>query len=221
MVSTQYKKLLIWGADGHCKVLEEFIDQLGYKLVSVFDNDTTKLSPFPEIPIYFGYEGLKAWLEENNNDSYYSLVAIGGTNGKVRVEILEYLSSKAIAPIVVIHPTAFVARSAIIGEGCQVLANSSVSVNVKMGVSCIINTSASVDHECELGDGVHVAPGAILDGCVTVDNYSFIGSGAVVLPRIHVGKNVIVGAGSIVTKDIPDGKVVYGNPAKIIRDNTQ
>ena len=35
-----------------------------------------------------------------------------------------------------------------------------------------------------------------------------------------VGKSVLIGAGSIVVKDIPDNVKAYGNPCKVIRENT-
>lgn len=45
-----------------------------------------------------------------------------------------------------------------------------------------------------------------------------IGANATLLPGIVVGRNSLVGAGSVVTKDVPDGKVVFGNPAQIVKD---
>jgi acetyltransferase-like isoleucine patch superfamily enzyme len=45
-----------------------------------------------------------------------------------------------------------------------------------------------------------------------------IGAAATVLPRINIAENVIVGAGAVVTKDLPANCIVYGNPAKIIKE---
>jgi len=46
---------------------------------------------------------------------------------------------------------------------------------------------------------------------------SIIGSNVTILP-VTIGENVQVGAGSVVTKDIPNNSVVYGNPARIIKE---
>ena len=46
---------------------------------------------------------------------------------------------------------------------------------------------------------------------------SVIGSNVTILP-VTIGENVQVGAGSVVTKDIPSNSVVYGNPARIIKE---
>lgn len=217
---TQRKKnLVIWGASGHAKVLNEFMGRIGYQVIAVFDNNPEVLSPIASLSIYHKEEGFNEWLAQRPDGEVAGLVAIGGANGQARLDIQRYLVSHQIEPVTAIHPTAFVAESARVGSGSHVLANATVCVDVEIAEACIINTATSIDHECVLGKGVHVAPGAVLTGCITVGDFSFIGAGAVVLPRINIGCNVIIGAGSVVTRDIPDGKVVYGNPAKIVRDN--
>lgn len=55
---------------------------------------------------------------------------------------------------------------------------------------------------------------------VTIGNNVWIGGGAIILPGVTIGDNVVIGAGSVVTKDIPSNKIAYGNPCKVVRDNT-
>ncbi|RJP24585.1 MAG: acetyltransferase [Candidatus Abyssobacteria bacterium SURF_5] len=209
------KKIVLWGATGQAVVLEEFLPLLGYRIISVFDNDASARSPFPNVPIYYGMSGFKEWKARNNSKDVYCLVAIGGPNGKDRLEIQNFLEKQGLISVVAVHPKAFVASTVKIGAGTQVLANSAICARASLGLSAIVNTSASIDHECVIGDGVHVGPGATLAGCVWVGNCSFIGAGAVVLPRIRIGERSIIGAGSIVTKDIPDDTVAFGVPAEI------
>ena len=55
---------------------------------------------------------------------------------------------------------------------------------------------------------------------VIIGNNVWIGGGAIILPGVTIGDNVVIGAGSVVTKDIPSNKIAYGNPCRIIRDNS-
>lgn len=214
------KPIIFWGASGHARVLREFIGELGYELVALFDNDESATSPFPDVRLYYGPAGFSEWKEGRMSTGTACLVAIGAARCRDRLEIQRFLQDEGIEPIIAVHPTAFVADSVKLSKGCQVLAGTCLCADVVLGEACIINTASSVDHECRLGEGVFVAPGATLAGCVTVGDRTLIGAGAVVLPWIKIGSDVIIGAGSVVTRDIPDGKIAYGNPARVRRDSS-
>jgi sugar O-acyltransferase (sialic acid O-acetyltransferase NeuD family) len=214
------KPIIFWGATGQARVLREFIGSTGYELVALFDNNQSASSPFAEIPLFYGIVGFMSWKQSCSHANVAGLVAIGGSSGQARLEIQRFLEQQGIQPARAVHPTAFVASSAVLGPGSQVLAQAAVCADARLGAACIVNTKASVDHETTLGDGVHVAPGATIAGCVTVGDDTLIGAGAIILPRIRIGRHVIVGAGAVVTKDVPDGTVVYGNPARIQRDTS-
>ena len=216
------KKIVIWGASGHAKVLQEFLGQIGYELIALFDNDPNTVSPFPNVPLYHGTDGFMRWKgQQRHPDKIRCVVAIGGSHGYSRLKIQRYLRSQGLIPVMIAHPASYIANTTRSGPGSQILAGSVIGVDVKMGDACIVNTSASIDHECHLGDGVHIAPGATIAGCVSIGDFSFIGAGAAVLPRVRIGNRCIIGAGSIVTRDIPDGVVAYGNPARVVRNNSE
>lgn len=209
------KSLIVWGGTGQSVVLEEFLSGQDYIIEAIVDNNENCQSPFNDIPVLHGMSGLDQFLENNLDKNFHCVVAIGGKHGKDRFEIQRSLANKGLKVVTSIHPHSFIAKNATIGEGSQILANSSVCARATIGDACIINTNASVDHECKIGNGVHIGPGANLAGCITVGDYSFIGTGATILPWITIGKNVIVGAGAVVTKNIPDNCTVVGIPAKI------
>lgn len=211
------KSLIIWGASGHAKVLREITCAPEYTLVAVFDNNENIINPFNDTPLYIGEQGFSRWRSENNRSSVVALVAIGGSRGKDRLEIQGLLAASGFPSLTSIHPRAYVAGSAKLGVGCQILANAAVGVDALLGDTCIVNTSASVDHECVLGHGVHIAPGAHLAGLIEIGDFSFVGVGASILPRIKIGRNCIIGAGAVVTKNLPDNVVAYGNPARIVK----
>ena len=154
------------------------------------------------------------WLEENCVRLAGFAVAIGGDHGFERLAVAGKLSSFGLDALTLVHERAWVADTALLGDGCQILAMAAISEEARLGRQCIVNTNASVDHECVLGAGVHVMPGATLAGCVKVGDCAMIGSGATVLPHITIGADAVIGAGAVVTRDVREGEIVVGVPAR-------
>ena len=165
-------KMILWGATGQARVLRECMAHAGHDVVAVFDNDPTVECPFPGVPLFVGRAGFERWRERQADFSGMGfLVAIGGEMGRDRLEIQEWLGGEGLSPLTAVHPRAFVAADARVGEGSQILAQAAVCVEATIGRACIVNTGATIDHECVLGDGVHVAPGAHLAGCVEIGRF--------------------------------------------------
>ncbi len=213
----EYTDYILWGSAGHAKVLAEVIELHGGKVIALFDNNNNAVSAIKGVPVYYGEATFRKWIKDCKKDSKVAgLVAIGGGRGFDRLSIYKLFRENNINIDTLIHPKAVVSITAMIGSGCQILANSVVAVDVKIGEAGIVNHNASVDHECVLGNGVHIAPGATLCGCVIVEDGAFIGAGAVVLPRVKIGANSVIGAGAVVIKDVEPSVVDVGNPARII-----
>ena len=213
-------EVVFWGATGQAKVLNEAISRTDLRLIALVDNHDVA-SPFPGVPVLKGAIELDAWLEKRSSGKdLLAAIAIGGARGRDRLELMDLLQERGMTPLTIVHRTAFVADSAQMGDGCQILALAAVCTHVQLGKAVIVNTGASVDHDCVIGSGAHLAPGARLAGEVTVGNHTFIGTGAIVLPHIHIGEDVIVGAGAVVTRSVPSGATVIGNPARIRQSNT-
>lgn len=212
-------KVLLWGGTGQAKVNRPIIEHGGRKVVAVFDDTIGLASPFPDIEIYCGWYGFTKWISKQKNRAEIGFcISIANPHGRVRLKFQEKLMEEGLTPISVVHPRAIIADNVQIGKGVQIMAGAVIQPEVKIGDQCIINTNASVDHEDVLEDGVEVGPGATLCGNVHVEINGWIAAGAVVLPRIRIGHDALVGSGSVVTKDVPSNTVVYGSPAKKIRE---
>ncbi|MEN4006851.1 MAG: hypothetical protein PQ964_05815 [Methanobacteriaceae archaeon] len=147
------KEMIFWGATGQAKVLRECMKDAMMRLIALFDNNENLVSPFADVPLYFGKKGFEDWITKRaTSDSVGFLVAIGGDKGKDRIEIQEYLESYGLVALLAKHSTAFIADNVKIGAGSQVLANSTVCVETIIGRGCIMNTGAIVDHECRIAN---------------------------------------------------------------------
>ncbi len=206
--------VLLWGALGQAKVLRPILEAAGHAVCAVYDRDPGLTPPFDDIPFMTGEPALKAWLADHGGEDWAFAVSIGGVFGSDRCAIAETLAAEGLRPLTAVHSRAWVADSARLHDGCQVMAMAAISEDAVLGRQCIVNTSASVDHECVLGDGVHAMPGATLAGCVTVGDFATIGSNATVLPRISIGAGAMIGAGAVVTHDVARDTLVAGVPAR-------
>ena len=212
------KRYVLWGSAGYAKVLAALILLSGGRVVALFDNNPEVDSVLSSVPLHIGMDGFERWINNaQNRHELYGLVAIGGARGRDRVAIQKLFKANGLRVDLLVHPKASVCDTASIGAGTQILSQSLIAADVRIGEGCIINHGASVAHESLLGDGVHIASGATLCGCVTVGDNVMIGANAVVLPRIVIGSDTIVGAGAVVTRDLPIGVIAVGNPARIVK----
>ncbi len=196
------KDLYILGAGGHSKVIIEIAEDLGYKIISILDDN-------PTVENIFQYKVFPS--SDNSTISENVFLAVGNNINRKKI------ASKFTAPeLNLIHPSAVVSKRTIFGYGNAVMAGVVINSSVKIGNHCIINTSASIDHDCEIDDFVHISPNASLAGNVRVMEGAHVGIGATVKQDITIGKWSVVGAGAVVINDVPNNAVVVGNPARLL-----
>lgn len=218
-VIVAHERLVIWGASDQCRVNYWILKQLGCRVEALIDDTPNKHSPFDDVPIYAGELGLDAFLKASDFGGLGFVVAIGNPFGHVRMKLHRLMKEKGLSPVSFADPTALICKTAVHGEGLQVMPAAIVHGDVKIGDQCIINTRALVEHDCVLKDGVEIGPGAVLCGRVHVGENSWIGANATIRPRVIIGDNSIIGAGAVVVADIPSNVVVVGVPARVTREN--
>ena len=110
-----------------------------------------------------------------------------------------------------VHPTAFIAKGAV------VLGDVTLGEEASVWFNAVLH--ADEGFPTTLGEGVTVGHGAIVHGCTVEDN-ALIGMAGVVMNGAVVGRDSIVGVGAVVTEGahIPPRSLVLGVPGKVIRE---
>ncbi len=207
------EKIFVFGASGHAKVVIDIIERQGlYDIAFLVDDD-----PVLKGTDFYGYHviGGKQELVDTRDKISSGIVAIG--SNRARIAVAQWLSDNGYDLVSAVHPSAQLARGAIIGLGTVVMAGAVVNSDTSIGNIVIINTKSSIDHDSIIGDGVHIAPGVTLCGTVNIGSGTFICAGATIIPNLTIGGNVIIGAASTVIRDIPDNVTVVGSPAKVVK----
>lgn len=112
-----------------------------------------------------------------------------------------------------VHPTCTVARSATIGTGTIIMANTVINPNAQIGKFCTFQSNALIGHDAKIGNYNFIAAHAIVAN-LTMGNRNFIGINASTNNYITIGDDCFVAMGANVIKSIESGIKVMGNPAK-------
>ena len=118
-----------------------------------------------------------------------------------------------------IHPEATVCRSASLGYGTIVLAQSVINSNVKIGNHNIILSGSIIEHDTEIGNHNFMAAHSCIGSGIKIGNYNFLGLNATYRTFVEIGNNNIIGMSSVVLHSIGNDLVLAGNPARILRRN--
>jgi len=199
---------VLWGASGHAKVvLDVCCSQGSFDSIVFIDDRYEEIgASFMLCPVLGGPEKLPSLC------GCSFLISIGKNAHRARCYAAAV--SHGLAPTTLVHRTAIIAPSAVVGSGTVVMPRVVINACAQIGKNCILNTASVVEHDCRIGDHVHLSPGVLLGGCVTVHSFAHVGIGAIVLPGVEIGESAIIGAGAVVLHPVPPGATFVGVPAR-------
>src|SRR3989441_8911235 len=158
-----------------------------------------------------------------------------GESGKIgvdsqntaRARLMPLFSFEGKSPRV--HPSAFVAATAVLVGDVTIEENASVWYNAVLRADfapIVVRRGANVQdcavvhvtpaHAVEIGAGATVGHTCLVHGA-TIAEEALVGNGSTVLDGSRIGARAMVAAGSLVTPgtEIPDGMLAIGAPAKV------
>ena len=166
-LSFDMSKLLILGAGQYGNVAKEIAESTGlYENISFLDDRSSVA-----IGLMNDYD---KFLAEYEN----AVVAIG--NPEKRLKFIGKLIDAGYNVPTLIHPTAYVSPTAIIGNGCFIEPMAVVHTEATIGMGCIISAGVIVNHNSVIGNGCHIDCGSIVGARTIIKDNTKVEYGQIV-----------------------------------------
>lgn len=155
------------------------------------------------------------WVDElaEHAGDWSAVCAIGSPD---RHAYVSQVAALGISFATVRHPSAVIAPTARLGEGCIVGPGVVVGAHTEVADHVILNRGVLVGHHTTIGRCVTLSPAANVAGCAQIGERAYLGMGATVIDRRNVGAEALVAAGAVVVRDVPEGARVQGVPARAV-----
>lgn len=196
------RKIVIFGAGGHAKVIADIALKNGFEIEGFLDDNCAGAT-------VVGYPVLGK-IDDcvKYKDTCSFVIGIG--NNSVRKMIFEKYSDYDYPTL--IHPTASIGIETKIGKGTVVMPFVVVNACAEIGEFSVLNSASVIEHDCRVGDFCLVAPNATLCGVSQIGNMVWMGAGSAVNPTVKICDGVTVGSGGVVVKDITESGTYVGVP---------
>jgi len=208
-------KLMIYGASGLAK---EIFDTINQNYQDRWD-EIIFIDDFQNNIFLFGNRiiSFSKLLDEYKLSLVEAIVGIG--EPFYRDLLAKKILSNSLQLVSIVHPTAVVSRSALIGNGSYIGPFSFISSNTTISDNVVIQPHAMVGHDVEIGNSSVIGPNSAIAGNCIVGERTYIGMNACIEQKRSIGNDVIIGMSSCVTRDIPSEMIAMGYPARVIGKN--
>jgi sugar O-acyltransferase (sialic acid O-acetyltransferase NeuD family) len=211
------ENIVLIGSSGHARVIIDIIERQGrYRIAGLIDS----FRAIGEMTFDYAVLGAETDLPALSAAHHLQgcLVAIGDNFVRERVVRTVRNLLPQLPFVTAIHPAAIIGRDSVIGPGTVVMAGAIINPAARIGESCIVNTRASLDHDCLMEAFSSLAPGVTTGGGCRIGSGAAVGIGATLRHGINIGNHSLIGAGAVVLDDVAANSIVYGVPARKVRD---
>lgn len=210
------KEVIIIGSAGHSKVIIDIFEKNNWKIWGFLDVYRAIGEETKGYKVIGKEDNLKEISKDYPHASYFIAIGDNWIRQKVRNKIYSFFPEATFANA--IHPNATIGNNVSLGVGIAIMAGAVINSGSTIEDFTIINTRASLDHDGKLSKFSSLAPNAVTGGNVTIGECSAVSIGATVKHGVTIGNHTVVGASALLLNDCGDNEVVYGIPAKKVRN---
>ncbi len=148
----------------------------------------------------------------------FFVIGIGAP--KIKKNIIKTLEARGAQFLSFVHHSSISGFNIYLGRGCVLCPYSILTCDVKLEDYVTVNCFSDVGHDATISSFTTLSCHVDITGYVKVGKEVLLGSHSCVLPGVEIEDNAIVGAGSIVVHRVKKGTTVFGNPAKVLFNNS-
>lgn len=152
-----------------------------------------------------------AQLEEHLQHSIIKSYIIGFTDQKLRSKYRELMEAYGSIPTNVIHPTALLSKSSILGVGNYMAAYSVLSAEARIGNHNIVNIATSLGHNTIIGNDNIFNPGTRISGCVEIGSRCLFGANSFVYQGVHVCSDCLIDTMTYLNQNLEEPSICTSN----------
>jgi sugar O-acyltransferase (sialic acid O-acetyltransferase NeuD family) len=181
-------RVIIAGAGGHGKAVAEILSNSErYTVAGFLDDMVERNSSVMGFPVV---GSLTSTVPQSLGIARHAIVAIG--NNQTRQSAQTRLEQAGFEIISVVHPSAYVSGSAVIGRGCAIMACAAIGTEAILGDGVIVNTGAVVDHHCRADHFSHLGTNAAMAGGSSLGCRAWMQAGAALGYGVVLADNEIL-----------------------------
>jgi sugar O-acyltransferase (sialic acid O-acetyltransferase NeuD family) len=166
------------------------------------------------LPAPSSLSGLPVLAEEEALELAGSHCLVAALEGGERRSLVQRFRRLGFSFATLRHPSAYVAPTARLEEGCVVGAGVGVASYSTVGRHALLGQGALIGHHTRVGAFALIGQGANVAGSCRIGEEAQVGAAASIVHRRSIGRRAYVEAGAVVLEDVAAGARVSGVPAR-------
>lgn len=142
----------------------------------------------------------------------FCVVAIG--DPRSRESVVAKLDKKNANYFSFVHQTVIKGENTIIGKGCIICPNVTISCDAEIGDFVVLNIASTVGHDVKIKEFATLSGHADITGYCKVGRGVFMGTHAALTPKTEVEDYAVIGAGTVGIRRVKANTTILGVPGK-------